>query len=429
MERQNLLQVGLDRDGAITRRELLQVLTTGVTGLAGAGFLRTLGLHAEELKRQQRHCVLIFLGGAPSQLETFDPKPGTDNGGPTKAISTAIPGVEFAEYWPKLAASMNVLSVIRTIAGKEAAHERGAYHLKTGRRMGPLKAPHFGSIVAHKLGDPQAEIPNFISIGNTESSGFLGVKVAPFVIDKAGNLPANVTAGVPPARVDRRLKMLSQQDSDFDRAGASAIAKEHRSLYERATRMMTSDRLKAFQLDSESDATKAAYGKSGFGQGCLVARRLVESGVPFVEVQRGGWDMHDGLWKKMSSTAADVDQGVARLVADLKDRGLLDRTVVIVVGEFGRTPKISTTGADPGRDHWAKNFNLLVGGGGIKGGVCVGRTSKDGMEIADHPVEVEQFFRTLAKAMTINADEELYTPEGRPIRIVDTAEPVRELLG
>ncbi|MCA9052231.1 MAG: DUF1501 domain-containing protein [Planctomycetaceae bacterium] len=426
----NLLSVSLNHQGLLTRRDLLRLSGAGFAGLSAMGLLQRIGLSAERLKQEGRACIMVFLNGAPSQLETFDPKPGQENGGPTKTVQTSISGVHFAEYWRKLAGMMQDLSVIRSMHGKEAAHDRGVYHLKTGRRLTGVKNfPHFGALVADKLGDPDADVPNFVSIGRTLSAGFLGVRVAPFTVDKAGQLPANVSSGLPQQRIDRRLELLHQQDSDFAKAGATAISAEHQELYDRAARLMTAQRLKAFTLNGESDAVKAAYGNHAFGQGCLVARRLVESGVPFVEVQKGGWDMHQDLWQKMPANAAEVDQGLSQLVSDLKQRGLLDKTLVICLGEFGRTPKINQRTPTVGRDHWARNFNLLIGGGGIKGGVCFGETNSDGVETKDRPVEVDDLFATMCTAMGIDPDEELISNEGRPLRIVDDGTAVKELLG
>lgn len=423
----NLLHVNLTRDGRVSRRSLLQLAAGGFASLSGGGLLRSLGLNAAEMKKSGHSCIMVFLSGGPAQTETWDPKPGHANGGQTKAIQTAIPGVEFAEYWPKMAALMKDVSVVRTIAGKEAAHERGRYHLRTGRRLaGASKFPHIGSLVAYKLGDPDSDLPNFVSIGETISSGFLGVKVAPFTITRAGQLPDNVSAPVQEDRTDRRLQMLRLQDQDLEAAGAPHLAQEHQELYRKASRLMTSSRLKAFTLEGESAETQDQYGRTPFGQSCLVARRLIESGVPFVEVQRGGWDMHQNLWQNMPNTAGDVDRGLSTLVTDLKQRGMLEKTLVICLGEFGRTLRINQTA---GRDHWARNFNLLLAGGGIKGGVCVGKTSEDGMEITDRPVDVDDLFQTICTCMGIDADEELYTPEGRPLRVVEEGLPVRELLG
>lgn len=425
----NLLDVSLNRHGLITRRRLLQLSGAGFAGLSGAGILKSLGVNAEEIKRQGKACIMCFLSGGPSQLETWDPKPGTENGGATQGIDTKIAGVQFAEFWPKLAGMTDTLSVIRSIAGKEAAHERGRYHLRTGRRMvGTEQHPHFGSVVAYKLGDVDSDIPNFVSIGSTISSGFLGVQVAPFIIGKPGALPDNVKSSVDEARRQQRLALLGQQDVDFATAGATALVGEHQELYHKAAKMMTSSRLNAFTLEGEPDKIQNGYGKNPFGQSCLVARRLVAAGVPFVEVQSGGWDMHQDLWKNMPRRAGEVDQGVAMLLQDLKQRGMLDKTLVIVVGEFGRTPKINQRPPTVGRDHWARNFNMLIAGCGIKGGVCVGSTSDDGMEIADRPIEVDDLFQTMTHCLGIDPFEEMITPAGRPLRIVDNGTTIEELV-
>ena len=266
-------------------------------------------------------------------METWDPKPGTGNGGPTKAIQTALSGVSIAEHWPRMAKALGDVSIIRSMVGKEAAHARGTYHLHTGRRMGgPEKHPNFGSVVAAELGDTNSELPNFVSVGQTLSSGFLGVNVAPFIVNRAGQLPANVSSAVASPRVSRRLALLKAQDAELSEAGAAALVEEHRVLYERARRLMTSPKLKSFKLVGEPAARQQAYGKNRFGQGLLVARRLVEAGVPFVEVRRGGWDMHNSLFTRIKPAAAEVDRGVASLLGDLKQRGLLKRTLVIVAG-------------------------------------------------------------------------------------------------
>lgn len=414
MQNDLLLDVGLDRHGSVSRRRFLQL---GSAALAGSGLLGSMSLHAAELKKQNRACILVWLSGGPSQMETWDPKPGTTNGGQTKAIRTAASGVQIAEYWPKLARQMRDVAVIRTMTNKEGAHARATYHLHTGRRpTGVLKFPNFGSVVASQLGDPEADIPNFVSIGNTISSGFLGVQTAPFVVRRAGQLPDNAALAIPQSRLRERLTMLAQQDDDFAHAGATELATEHQALYKQASKMMLSPQLKAFQLAGESAAMKTAYGPSPFGQGLLVARRLVEAGVPFIEVRRGGWDNHRNLYKALPKNAGMVDQGLAQLIADLKQRGRLDRTLIVCVGEFGRTPKLNKRG---GRDHWPKNFGLLMAGAGVRGGKVIGKTADDGMTVVDRPLVVEDMFQTMCRAMKIDPTTQMVTPIGRPLKIVD----------
>jgi uncharacterized protein (DUF1501 family) len=185
--------------------------------------------------------------------------------------------------------------------------------------------------------------------------------------------------------------------------------------------------LKAFQLEGESEAVRAEYGGSKFGQSVLVARRLIESGVPFVEVQRGGWDMHNDLYARFEPAAGEVDQALGALLADLKRRGLLDTTLVVCMGEFGRTPKLNRRSPKPGRDHWIRCFNVLLAGAGINGGRVIGSTSANGQEVADRPVSIEDLFQTICKAIGVDANKELYTPESRPVKIVDGGAPVAEL--
>ena len=358
----------------------------------------------------------------------WDPKPGTANGGQTKAISTSESGVQIAQYWPQLAKQMKDAAIIRSLVGKEAAHERGTYHLHTGRRLtGGTQFPNLGSVVAHELGDPKSDMPNFVSVGSTLSAGYLGVKYAPFAIQKPGELPENVAALVADKQLSRRLELLSAQESDFAAAGARKLVQERQTLYSRAYQLMRSPRLKAFQLDGETEATRAAYGNSRFGSGALVARRLVEAGVPFVEVQRGGWDMHNDLYARIEPAAAEVDQGLAALLGDLRQRGMLESTLVICMGEFGRTPKLNSRSGKPGRDHWIRNFNVLLAGAGIRGGAVVGKTQANGEGVSERPVSVEDLFQTFCKALGIQADKELYTPESRPVKIVDGGAPVAEL--
>jgi uncharacterized protein (DUF1501 family) len=424
MRHETLLHVNLGRSGHFSRRRFMQL---GAASLAG-GILGQVSLHADELKKQGRSCILVWLAGGPSQLETWDPKPGTDNGGDTKVIQTAIAGVEFAEYWPELSKRMKDIAVIRTMAGKEAAHERGTYHLHTGRRLGgPERFPAFGSVVAKELGDPDADLPNFVSVGQTLSSAFLGVQYAPFNVDDPGKLPQNVAASAGERQMSRRLALLQEQEREFAAAGAEQLVAEHESLYQRATTMMRSPKLGALKFDDETDATREAYGNSVVGRGCLVARRLVEVGVPFIEVRQGGWDMHDSIYTRMPNTSAQVDQALSALLGDLKTRGMLDKTVVLCMGEFGRTPKLNVRTPAPGRDHWARNFCVMLAGGGIQGGQVIGQTNPEGQEITDRPVQVEDLFQSWCKAMQIDPTIEYYTPLGRPLTLVDGGEPVKEL--
>ena len=406
----------------ITRRNFLHV---GATAFAAARLIHGVEACAADVKKKHRACILIWLGGGPSQMETWDPKPGTPNGGQTKAISTATPGIQIADSWPKTAALMKDLALVRSITSKEGEHGRATYQMHTGRRpTGALKFPNIGSVVAEELGSMQAEIPNFISVGDTLGPGFLGVHTAPFIVRRPGSLPDNVAVGVPIPRLSRRLALLKDQDNDFAEAGAKDLAVEHQGLYTQATRLVQSEKLKAFDLVKEPESLRKAYGSNGFGQGLLLARRLVEAGVPFIEVRHGGWDNHDKIFENAPKRAAEVDPALAELITDLKARGLLENTLVICMGEFGRTPKVN---ARAGRDHWPNSFGVLLAGGGIRGGRAIGKTSPDGMTIADRPVPVADLFQTMCKSLGMDPKTDLMTPQGRPIKIVDDGEPIKEL--
>lgn len=416
------LHLRVTAEGCVSRRSVLRL---GAAALAGSGLQGQIRLHAEELKKQGRSCILVWLGGGPSQLETWDPKPGTPNGGQTKAIGTKVSGIQIAEYWPKIAQSLDRWAVIRSMTNKEGAHERATYQLHTGRRpTGSLKFPNIGSVVAEQLGRPDAELPNFVSVGNTIGSGFLGVHSQPFIVHKAGALPDNVAQSVSKEQLERRLAMVREQNAQFALAGAKSLAGEQQGLYAQATRMVLSPKLKAFQLEGESEKTREAYGRSAFGQGLLVARRLIESGVPFVEVERGGWDNHQEIFKAVPKMAGEVDQGLAALNEDLHQRGLLEKNLVICMGEFGRTPKVN---ARSGRDHWPKTFSLLLSGAGIRGGRVIGKTTPDGSDVADQPVSVEDLFQTICAAIGLDASTTLEAPNGRPIKIVDGGQMITGL--
>jgi uncharacterized protein (DUF1501 family) len=419
---ESCLHLRVGADGGVSRRSFLQL---SGAALAGSGLLGQISLHANELKKQGRSCILVWLGGGPSQMETWDPKPGTLNGGETKAIDTAVSGVQIAEYWPKIAQGMKNWAVIRSMTNKEGSHERATYQLHTGRApTGALKFPNIGSVVAEQLGDRKAELPNFVSVGQTIGSGFLGVHSQPFIVNRPGSLPDNVAAAVKPEQLKRRLAQLSEQNAAFAATGAQQLVEEQQGLYAQGTRMMLSPKLKAFQLEDEPAKMRDAYGKSAFGQGLLVARRLVEAGVPFVEVHRGGWDNHTEVFKSVGKMAAEVDQGLDALSNDLLDRGLLERNLVVVMGEFGRTPKVNPRA---GRDHWPKTFSVLLAGAGVRGGRVIGKTTSDGMDVDAEPVGVADLFQTLCRAIGLDPSYELTSPNGRPLKIVDGGQIVTGL--
>lgn len=431
MSLQSLLHLQTNHDGVIHRRAFLRRVGAGTAALGALGWMDAVALSAEEMRKNEMACILLFMRGGPSQLETFDPKPGVTNGGPTKAIHTAVNGVQIAEGWNRVASATKDIALVRSMTNREGEHQRATYQLHTGYvPMGSVKFPSFGSIVASEIGPKEFDLPHFISIGNratTIGSGFLGMQYAPFVVGNPNQMPTNVALprGVTDKRLTRRLDLLDDLEKDFAEAGGERQVEEHRALLGSASRLVTSPRLEAFDLAKEKDAIRDKYGRTPFGQGCLLARRLIEQGVTFVEVESNGWDTHQDNFNRTKKLSETVDPAFAALLSDLKERGRLQKTLVIWMGEFGRTPKINP---NTGRDHYPRAFNVALAGGGIKGGKVIGATSADGADVKERPVGVADLFCTFCQALKINPRKENVSSLGRPIKIVDGGQAVKELI-
>jgi hypothetical protein len=425
-QQQTWVQVRVTGDGAVSRRGFLRGLGAGSAGLAGWGWLDSLTVHAEQLRKAHKACILLWMAGGPSQFETFDPKPGAETQGPTRAIATAVSGITIAEHWHKVAGVTKDLAIIRSMTSKEGNHGRATYLLHTGYSpSGGIVHPGFGSIVASELGKADFDLPNFVSIqGQSVGPSFLGVQHAPFVVLDPNRPPDNLTAPVQPERVSRRLHLLKELEGPYARSGAADQVKDHQALYKQTAQMVLSPRVKAFNLDAEPEKLRGFYGRTPFGQGCLMARRLIEAGVPFVEVQSSGWDTHGNELATLKKLIPPVDQGTAALLTDLKVRGLLDNTLVIWMGEFGRKPHINL---DAGRDHFPTAFNAVLAGGGVKGGRVIGATNKLGTEVSQRPVTVPDLFCTFCKSLGIDSRRENQSNVGRPLKIVEGGQVVGEV--
>jgi uncharacterized protein (DUF1501 family) len=425
-QRRTWVEVRMSRDGALSRRGFLRSAGVGAFGLAGLGWLDTLTAHAEELRKARKSCILLWMAGGPSQFETFDPKPGADTQGTTRAIPTAVPGLQIAEHWRRTAAVAGDLAVIRSMTSKEGNHGRATYLLHTGYSpSGGVVHPGFGSIAACELGPADFDLPHFVSIqGPSIGPSFLGVPYAPFVVSDPDRPPDNLAPPVAGDRLRRRLGLLRDLEQPFAWDGAAEQVRDHQALYRQTAHMVLSPRVKAFSLDAEPDRVRDAYGRSAFGQGCLMARRLVEAGVTFVEVQSSGWDTHGNELPTLKKLIPPVDQGLAALLADLKVRGLLENTLLLWMGEFGRTPRVNLTA---GRDHFPKAFNVTLAGSGVCGGRVVGATNRLGTEVAERPVTVPDLFCTFCKALGINPRKENQSNVGRPLPIVEGGQAVGEV--
>jgi len=426
-ELQHHVHLAVRRGAVVGRRDFLRSLSA--TAFAGSwAWSDVVSAQAAELRKEGRACILLWMQGGPSQFETFSPKPGHASGGSTKAISTSVAGIEVAEHFPQLARQMQHVALVRSMTSNEGSHPRASFLMHTGYLpTASVQYPALGSVAAQQLGDPQSDLPNFVRIGsrirNAGNGGLLGVAYDAFEMPRAGNLPDNAVPNVDLARHTRRLALRDKLDGLGSRLPEER-SRDQKSLYQRTARMVGSRRMNAFELDREPQKVRAAYGEGDFAAGCLLARRLVESGVTFVEVSAGNWDTHQDNFDQTKSLAEQVDRPTAQLIADLATRGLLDKTLVVWMGEFGRTPKIN---ARAGRDHFPRAFNVALAGGGVRGGQVIGRTDASGTEVVERPVTVPDLFQSLCHGLKIDANAENTTSSGRPIKVVDKGSVVREL--
>jgi uncharacterized protein (DUF1501 family) len=378
------------------------------------------------------------MAGGPSQTDTLDPKPDHPNGGPFKPIETAAAGVRVGEHLPLVAKELKHYAVVRSMATKEGDHGRATLHLRTGYLpQGGIDFPTLGAVVSHERAGAADDLPGYVSVGPRGlgaaalTAGFLGSRHAPLVVggDADGELRVQdlgLPGGVSQTRADARRALLTETEADFLAARPGVATDSHRTAYQRAARLMRESAARAFDLSEEKDAVRDRYGRTRFGQGCLLARRLVERGVPFVEVTLGGWDTHDNNFNQVKALCGTLDPAWAALTADLRDRGLLDSTLVVWMGEFGRTPVINPR---QGRDHYPNAWAVALGGGGIKGGQAVGRTGKDGLNVEDRPVAVPDLLATVCLALGLDPGKQNLSNVNRPIRLADpTAEPLTEVL-
>lgn len=413
----------------VHRRDFLRVAVVGSAGLLS--WTDAICLSADELRQRGMACILLWMGGGPSQFETFSPKPQHENGGETKAISTNVPGIQIAESLPHLARVTDQLAIIRSMTSKEGSHPRATFLLHHGYLpMGGVKFPSLGSNIVHQIGSHDFDLPSFVRIGgrgrDLGGGGFLGVDYDPFILQNPERPPENTQPATRDERFARRLDLLDRLEADFGAVEGADIVRDHRKLIRKSSKMILSPHMEAFDLNKESEKMRDAYGRTPFGAGCLLARRLVEAGVTFVEVNLEGWDTHDDNFNRTRDRNSMLDQPMAQLITDLRQRGMLRNTLVIWMGEFGRTPRINPRA---GRDHYPRAFNIVLAGGGVRGGQVIGQTDAAGVEVTERPVTVPDLFRTVYTALGMNPDHENMSRIGRPIKLVDGGEVVRELLG
>ncbi|MDX1947710.1 MAG: DUF1501 domain-containing protein [Pirellulaceae bacterium] len=383
----------------------------GVLGTAAGGVVMNWGgltqtTLADEVQRAKKHCIYLFMNGGASQFETFDMKTGRPTGGPCRPISTNVPGTQICELMPKMAQQMDQIAVIRSMKTSQVDHPGGIYLMHTGYQPSPnVRFPEIGSIVARYQGSQGTDLPNFIKIfGHGDAGGgFLGPSYQPFGIGPDGQLPTFSTSSLDPAKELRRHEIRNFLEDRYAAERKSEVAKMHRESYEAARRL--GNARSAFKIDDEWAKYRELYGDSAFGKRCLLARRLVESGVSFVEVGQSSYDSHSDNFAAHGGLVPPMEHAWAGLITDLKERGLFDDTLIIWAGEIGRTPSINNRA---GRDHYVRCWSAALAGCGIKGGLVYGSSDEDGIEVKDNPVTEGDFFATIYKSLGIDPKIENY---------------------
>jgi uncharacterized protein (DUF1501 family) len=423
-----------------TRRELLKLLAAGVGGVSLSGWLGLLAAAAQQQGRadRQKSCILLWMDGGPSHVETFDPKPqsGAEIRGELGAIATSVDGIQIGEKFPRLAKLMHHGAIIRSMSTAEADHGRARVYMHTGYRPGAggITYPGLGSTVSAELPRPDSPLPNFVVTGEPlnkhdviRDPGYRGPKHQPLVLTDLSRGLENVLSAVPAEEFERRTQLLGQLEQRFARSTQAPVAQAHAAGLNGALQLMRSDRRDCFDLSLEPEASRSRYGDTDFGRGCLLARRLVEAGIGFVEVYLTNWDSHTRpVAEKTRDLMTQVDLGMSSLIRDLHDRGLLESTLIIWMGEFGRTPRINQAG---GRDHFAHAWSSALFGGGIRAGQVIGATDATGSEVKGRPVSVMDFMATTCHLLGVDYKKEIDTPAGRPVRIVDKGEQlIKELI-
>jgi len=413
----------------MSRRHFVSHLA-GAAALAGpaTSFTSSLVANAADLRKRHKAAILLWMGGGPSTMDLWDLKPGAVTGGPFKQIATSADGVQICEHLPLIAKQMHHMAIVRSMSTREADHMRGRYYMHTGYVPNPnVEHPGYGSVIAREVAAqvPDLEIPPFVSVGGgSVGPGFLGMSWAPFVVDSNGNVQ-NLDMGIDAGRLGQRLEMLATIEDRFIGEKRGGSAEDHKKVVEKTVRLMTSKQMEAFKVTKEPKAMQDLYGATAFGRGCLMARRLVEAGVPFVEVDLGGWDMHNDIFPTLADRKLpELDKAMSALVGDLADRGLLEDTVVMWMGEFSRTPTINGTA---GRDLWARSWSVVVGGGGFKRGIAVGETSSDGREVVGESYSSEDLMASVLRSLGVSLETTFTAKNGRPMKIANGGKVIKEL--
>jgi len=457
-------------DGMNRRHFLKHVAAYSALAVPGIEFVRTLQANAQTLRRNNKSVIIMWMGGGPATIDIWDLKPGTANGGPFRQIQTSVPGVQISEHMPRVAQQMQHLAIVRSLATTEGDHTRGRQLMHTAYTPNPAIAfPSLGAVVSHEApklaGYQDISLPSYVGVGGAaEGPGFLGMNYAPFTVQNPGTPPENIR---PPQglgqgtdledRVRRRQRLFYELEDQFmygrvphltasmpsstqqerearlrERAKFADASKAHRDIYYKGFALTASKEGKVFELKDENPKLMEEYGAAGmgasnFGRSAIMARRLIEAGVSAVELTLGGWDTHNQNFDALSMRQLPpLDKAMGTLVKDLAQRGLWQNTVLVWMGEFARTPRIN---ANNGRDHWARCWSIVVGGGAIRGGQAYGSTTPDGMDVATNRTTIADVFATIYRGLGIDPSTQVRDAIGRPFPIAGlTGRPINGLV-
>ena len=395
-----------------------------LSGFSALPLIGAMSSHADEMKKNNKSAILLWMGGGPSTMDIWDLKPKAPTGGPFRPISTTG-DVQICEHMPEMAKQMHNMAIVRSMSTREADHMRGRYYMHTGYVPNPnIEHPSYGAVLANQLDRDDLEIPQFVSVGGgSMGAGFLGAQYNPFSVNSDGRI-RNLDMKVD-ERLIQRAYALDLIENNFINQKRGSLAKDHQSLLKQTFNLLTSEQMEAFKVASEPEAVKERYGDNGFGKGCLMARRLVEVGVPFIEVNLGGWDNHQNIFPTLKDNKLPMlDKGMSALVEDLEQRGLLEDTAIIWMGEFSRTPRIN---GNAGRDHWARSWSIAVGGAGMNGGIAVGETNDDGTKVITDPYTSQDVMASVCKSLGIPLSTTFTSNSGRPMKIANSGKVIKEL--
>jgi len=417
----------LPTPSGMSRRHFMRHMAASAATIPALDFIAHMQANAAELKKRNKACILMWMSGGPPSIDIWDLKPGSKNGGEFQPISTKG-DLQISEHMPKTAQVMDNLSVVRAMSTREADHGRGRYYMHTGYVPNPnIEHPSYGAVIAHETINqrPELEIPPFVSVGGaSEGPGFLGMAWAPFVVNSNGQVQ-NLNMGLDNKRLMQRMAALDLIEKGFISEKRGASAEDHQKVLKKTLDLMTSEQMEAFKVNKEPKEVLDRYGTDGFSRGCLMAKRLVKAGVPFVEVDFGGWDNHANIHATLKDQKLPIlDRAISSLVTDLENEGLLQDTAIIWMGEFSRTPRIN---GNAGRDHWARSWSVVVGGGGIKGGIAVGKTNEDGTSVETEPYTSQDVMASICKTLGISLETTFTSKSGRPMKIANGGKVIKEL--